>query len=392
MQPPILHIGPTPFFSNRGCHIRILNEIRGIMASGRRVILCTYGLGGDVDGVDVRRIWKIPGYTKTDAGFSLFKPFADILLFLLVLKVVWQERITIIHGHLHEGGLIGWGVKLVLFWRRISLIMDIQGSLSGELRSYGTFKKISFMLSFFYFLERLICMMPDKIVCSSEASREFLITNCRVDQHKIELVGDVVPDTFFETVDMQEMRNRLGIPVGKRVVMYSGSLLAGKGVDLLIDALKDVLSTDIDCHFVLIGYPKEWLEEAVVEAGLTDRVTLPGEIAYTTLADWLGCADLAVDPKPAGSGEASGKILHYMASGLAVVCFDTENNRQFLDGDAFYASESSAVGLAETISLALTDEETRRKYGASCRTRSRERFSIGSVGAQLHHIYQQFEQ
>lgn len=392
MQPPILHVGPTPFFSNRGCHIRILNEINGITASGRRVILCTYGLGSDVDGIDVRRIWKIPGYRKTDAGFSIFKPLADILLFFLVLKVVWQERVGIIHGHLHEGGLIGWSVKTVLFWRRISLITDIQGSLSGELRSYGTFKKLPFMLSFFYFIERLICMMPDKIVCSSEASLEFLITNCRVDRRKIELVGDVVPDVFFETVDMQEQRYRLGIPGEKRIVMYSGSLLAGKGVDLLLYALKDVLSDNTDCHFVLIGYPKGWVEEAVAVAGVNDRVTLPGEVAYAELADWLGCADIAIDPKPAGSGEASGKILHYMAAGLAVVCFDTGNNRQFLESDAFYAPESPSARLAETINLALTDEETRRKYGASCRNRARNRFSIGSVGAQLHRIYQQFEQ
>jgi len=391
MQQPILHIGPTPFFSNRGCHIRILNEIRGLTASGSRVILCTYGLGGDVGGIDIRRIWKIPGYTKTEVGFSIFKPFADVLLFFLALKIAWQERVGIIHGHLHEGGLIGWCVKVVLFWRRIALVIDIQGSLSGELRSYGTFAKLPFMLSFFYFVERLICMMPDTIVCSSAASREFLISSCRVDPRRIELVGDVVQDVFFEPGDTRKRRRRLGLPADKHIVMYSGSLLAGKGADLLLDALKELCSVNGGCHFVLIGYPKAWVEKAVVEAGLKNRVTLPGEIAYETLADWLGCADIAVDPKPVGSGEASGKILHYMAAGLAIVCFDTENNRRFLKSEAFYASESSAAGLAETISLALTDENTRRKYGTTCRTRARDRFSIGSVGAQLHRIYQQFE-
>ena len=65
------------------------------------------------------------------------------------MKVVSQQKPTVVHGHLHEGGLIGWCVKVLFFWRRIKLVMDLQGSLSGELRAYGTFRKLPFMLSFF---------------------------------------------------------------------------------------------------------------------------------------------------------------------------------------------------------------------------------------------------
>ncbi len=391
MSTPIIHIGPTPFFSNRGCHIRILNEIDGLSSAGRKVILCTYGLGKDVEGLDVRRIWAIPGYTRTDAGFSLFKPLADILLFFLVLKVAYQERAEILHGHLHEGGLIGWCVKVVLFWRRIRLIMDIQGSLSGELRSYGTFKKLPLILNFFYFLERLICLMPDKIVCSSPASRDFLHHSCKVDRPKLELVGDVVPASFFSSRERQETRRILGLPVNRQVVIYTGSLLPGKGIDLLVEAMESLLQKRDDTVFALIGYPLERVREKIDRAGLGARVVMPGEVAYSRLSDWLSAADLGVDPKVAGSGEASGKVLHYMAAGLAVVCFDTENNRDFLGDDCFYAATESAVDLAAAIDLALTDSEARRKYGASCRARAERDFSSAAAGQQLHHLYQRYD-
>lgn len=389
MEPPIIHIGPTPFFSNRGCHIRILNEIRGLEARGKKVILCTYGLGNDVDGLDIRRICSIPGYTKTGAGFSPFKPLADLLLFFLVLRVAYQERVRIIHAHLHEGGLIGWCVKIVLFWRRITLIMDIQGSLSGELRSYGTFNRLPFLLSVFYFIERLICLMPDKIVCSSSASRTFLIQSCRVKDQKIELVGDVVPDSFFLTSPASSLRNELGISAGTRLVIYTGSLLPGKGVDYLLEAIEPVLGEHHEVLFVLVGYPKSEIENYVDRAGFADRVMLPGEVDYADLSLWLGSADLAVDPKASGSGEASGKILHYMAAGLPVVCFNTENNRAFLGEHAFYAGAISSSELAAAIDLALTDSESRRKYGAFCRTRAEQSFSIDSVGRQLDRLYHQ---
>lgn len=115
----IIHIAPTPFFANRGCHIRIRNEIDGLLQRGEDVVLCTYGLGNDVGDIDIRRIVAIPGYTRTEAGFSPFKFIADFLLFFLVLYTAWQEKPDVLHGHLHEGAFIGWAVKTVLFWRRI---------------------------------------------------------------------------------------------------------------------------------------------------------------------------------------------------------------------------------------------------------------------------------
>ena len=391
MTAPIIHIGPTPFFSNRGCHIRILNEINGLTNAGRKVILCTYGLGNDVEGVDVRRVWSIPGYTKTDAGFSPFKPLADILLFFLVLKVVWQEKARVIHGHLHEGGLVGWCVKTLLFWRKLTLIMDIQGSLSGELRTYGTFKKLPFVLSIFYFLERIICLMPDRIVCSSQASLDFLRQTCRVDQGKLELVGDVVPVSFFTSDKGSGAPVQTLFPPDKKVVIYTGSLLPGKGVDVLMEAMERLLPNRDDTVFALVGYPIEGVKEAVTEGGIEDRVILPGEVNYTDLKKWLAAADLAVDPKPSGSGEASGKVLHYMAAGLAVVCFNTENNRAFLGEHGFFATSESSADLAAAIDLALTDGEARRKYGAFCRNKAESEFSSDTAGQQLDRLYQLYE-
>lgn len=60
-EPVVVHIAPTPFFANRGCHIRILNEIRDLQQQGISVILCTYGLGNNPENIDIRRIARIPG-------------------------------------------------------------------------------------------------------------------------------------------------------------------------------------------------------------------------------------------------------------------------------------------------------------------------------------------
>ena len=45
----IVMIAPTPFFADRGCHIRILGEAKALIDLGHELILCTYFLGRDIE-------------------------------------------------------------------------------------------------------------------------------------------------------------------------------------------------------------------------------------------------------------------------------------------------------------------------------------------------------
>ncbi len=384
----VLHIAPTPFFADRGCHIRIRNEIEALYGHPVTVLLCTYHLGQDVQGMDIRRIRRIPGYRKLDAGFSLFKFPADILLFFLVLKTCWLEKPEILHGHLHEGALIGWAVKILLFRRRMALIMDMQGSLSGELVSYGTLKAGRLLTRITVLVESLICRMPDFFFCSSEESRKTLLTRFNVDSDKIALLQDVVPDIFFMERDKTHVCQELGIPAGKKIILYTGSLLPGKGVQYILDAMRILCESRDELFFVLVGYPLGAIAEKVEKYGLSDHVLLPGQVAYADLANWLAVGDIALDPKESDSGEASGKLLHYMAAGLPIVCFDTVNNRKFLNELGFYAPEISAASLAGTIIAALDDKEAVHR-GAQGKAIIRSKYAMTAVGQSLRAVYRQ---
>lgn len=387
----VLHIAPTPFFSNRGCHIRIRNEIEGLQQNDTRVLLCTYHHGNDTPGIDIRRIRSIPGYKKTDVGYSPYKFIADILLFFLVLKTAWIARPVILHGHLHEGALIGWGVSLLLFWRRIPLIMDMQGSLSGELKAYGAFNFFHPLLKLFLGIEKIICRLPAAIVCSSENSLRFLREQFGIAGSHVSLLEDVVPDRFLVQEDKEKRKKLYGVPEGKRVVIYTGSLLPGKGIDYLLDAKRILLSRRTDLFFVFAGYPKNAVVEYALRHGLTDHCLIPGEFSYDELRGWLAVADLAIDPKMADHGEASGKILHYMASGLPVACFDLPNNRNFLGQAAYYAEPGSVEGLAAAIEKGLADPVTSIQYGKVGRQKIKKEYSVFAAGVQLRELYEKLQ-
>ena len=374
----VLHIAPTPFFADRGCHIRIRNEIEALRDSGVRVILCTYHLGADPAGIDIRRTARIPGYTRVDAGFSPFRFPADILLFLLVLRTAWQERPDVLHAHLHEGALIGWAVRLCLFWRRLPLIMDTQGSLSGELVGYGTVCGTGRLVRLVRRVEQCICRLPQLFFCSSLRSLDLLRQDFNVPAERLVLLNDVVPDRFFASCDAAAMREELGLPKDRTVVLYSGSLLPGKGLGHVLDAIAALHDRRPDLLFVLVGYPVDEVRTQLAARGLADAVRLVGRVPYDDLPRWLAVADIALEPKEEVSGEASGKVLHYLAAGLPVVCFDTVNNRELL-GELGYYARPQGDSFTTAILAAADDPDGRQARGRAGREAVARTHSLAGI-------------
>jgi glycosyltransferase involved in cell wall biosynthesis len=165
-QQRIMMIAPTPYFSDRGCHVRIFEEAQGLIAAGHQVRVVTYPLGRDVEPVPVVRTIAVPWYTKHGAGPSWHKPYLDLLLCLRALREVRRFRPTVIHAHLHEGALIGWVIARL---SGVPLLFDYQGSLSGELLHHGSYRRGGVLHRCFRRLEQCINGLATMVVTSSTA-------------------------------------------------------------------------------------------------------------------------------------------------------------------------------------------------------------------------------
>ncbi len=327
---------------------------------GLRTHLCTYAIGDSLQQVEESRIFSIPFYNKKGVGFSPFKIPADILLFFLALKVTFQFRPKILYGHLHEGAAIAYAISMLLFWRKIYVVMDAQGGLSGELAAYGTIKKNSFSYKVIRLIEAMIVKMPRHITCSSRSCTEMVNSEFSVPKSRTSVCPDIVGSHFFRSGRNSPSRSSLGLPENVPLVIYTGSLLEGKGLNELLEAMKFSLNNLDPLHFALIGYPVEQTESFLKSQGLLSRVTMLGEQDYFKLQEFLFVSDLAVDPKLAESSEASGKILHYMAAGLPVVCFDTANNRSLLPENNFLCQNDGGRDLGQCILTALKEPREKR--------------------------------
>lgn len=360
----ILMIAPTPYFSDRGCHVRIFEEARALRSRGHEVRIVTYHLGRDVGGIPVTRIPRIPWYRKTEAGPSWHKPYLDVLLFFTALREARRFRPDILHAHLHEGAFIGAFLKPLT---RVPLLFDCQGSLCGELLDHGFVRRGGFLHQGFAMLERWIVRKADFIVTSSTPTATTLARELPGISAKLAPLPDGVDVEMFRPLPRDAaLRERYGIPTDRRVVVYLGAMTEYQGVGLLLDALAGLAARRDDVHALLMGYPEEGYRRRAAELGLTGRVTFTGRIDYADAPRHLALGDIAVSPKLSAT-EANGKLLNYLACGLPCVVFDTPVNRELLGDVGVYAAYGDAGALTRRLEELLDGPERLAELAARSR-------------------------
>ncbi len=371
----ILNIVPTPFFADRGCHMRILGEMKALEKYGYQNIIVTYHNGRDLEGLDIRRIINIPWYKKLEAGPSIHKFYIDFLLFFKAAAVYIREKPDIIYGHLHEGAFVGGLVKYLLTFGKVPLVFDVQGSLTDELDTFEWLKGKKVIRWFFYNFEKFICNMPDFFICSSVSNGDIIKDRFKKDPNRVKVVIDGVHTDFFDKPPKAGFKEELGIPEDAPLIIFTGALLAAKGIWNLVDAIPMVLKKRSDIHFLIVGYPVEETKKRIEKLRVQDNVHFTGMVDYFKLPDYLIISDIAIEPKMEKAGEASGKIINYMGAGLPVVCFDGKNNRRFLEDGGIYAADNKIENLADKMIWAVENPGEAKRLGDKNKQRVEEVFS-----------------
>ncbi|HEY4662885.1 MAG TPA: glycosyltransferase family 4 protein [Candidatus Humimicrobiaceae bacterium] len=371
----ILNIVPTPFFADRGCHMRILGEMKALSNYGYQNIIVTYHNGRDLEGMDIRRIINIPWYKKLEAGPSIHKFYIDILLFFKAASVYFKEKPDIIYGHLHEGAFVGGLIKYLLTFGKVPLVFDVQGSLTSELDTFKWIKGRKVIRWFFHTLEKFICKMPDFFICSSVSNGDIIKNRFHISPDKVRVVIDGVHTDFFNKPPEKGFKEKLGVPANAPLIIFTGALLEAKGIWNLVSAIPTVLKKVKNAHFLIVGYPVEETAKRVKELGVEDNVHFTGMVDYFKLPDYLLVSDIAVEPKVDKAGEASGKVINYMGAGLPVVCFEGKNNRRFLGEGGIYAADDKVENLAAKMIWAIENPDKARELGELNKKRVEEVFS-----------------
>jgi glycosyltransferase involved in cell wall biosynthesis len=385
----VLMIAPTSFFSDYGCHVRILEEARGLQARGHQVTICTYRNGGAVPDLTIRRSLGSPGPKRAVVGSSRHKLYLDAALSLRTIGTALALRPDLIHAHLHEGALIGGALARLL---RRPLLFDYQGSLTAEMIDHGFLREHGPLHRPTRALEGIANRCADAVVTSTTNAATLLARDFRLGSDRVSTLADGVDTTRFRpdiitAAERMAGRARYGITPDRKVIVYLGLLAPHQGTGVLLEAARRVIAREPRAFFLIGGFPGNELYRLHAEAlGLGAATSFPGCIPYGSAAEFLALGDLAVGPKLSQT-EGNGKLYNYSAMGLPAVAFETPANREILGNYGLYAPLGSAVALADGLLHLLAHPAEATARGRALRQRAMRQLSWDARIDDLLRVY-----
>jgi glycosyltransferase involved in cell wall biosynthesis len=387
----ILMIAPTSFFSDYGGHIRILEETHILQGMGHEVAIVTYYKGSDMPGLDIRRTAALPWRPEYEVGSSRHKIVFDVYLAWQSLLEGIRFKPDVIHGHMHEGALIGGVLGKLL---RRPLVFDFQGSMTAEMTDHNFLRKNGRLYRLAFRLEKFINKLPQAILTSSIKATRLLEEQFQLPKEKLIPLPDCAnierfnPEKFSPEMK-QRLRQKLGIPADTPIIAYLGLLTDYQGVPHLIEAAVRLKEAGEHFHFLIMGYPNVVHYRAMAhKKGVTDQITFTGKVQYQHAPAYLSLGDIAVAPKMSSS-EGSGKLLNYMALGQPIIAYDSAVHREYLADLGVYAPSGDVAAFTEAIVTLLHRPRHGLVLGQKLRQRAIQMYSWQKAGERIVSLYKQ---
>lgn len=218
-------------------------------------------------------------------------------------------------------------------------------------------------------LERVVCA-SSRLVAMTEMGRTILIHDLGITPEKISVIPHGIPDMPF--LDPAYEKHRFGLD-GRDVVLTFGLLSPNKGIEVMIDAVPELVECHPDLTYVILGvtHPhliaregeayREELEARVRELGLEDYVRFVNDyVDAPTLHAWLSASDIYVTPYLSEAQIASGTLAYSVGLGKAVVSTPYWHAQELLaDRRGVLVPFASSSALAEAINTLLNDRRLR---------------------------------
>jgi glycosyltransferase involved in cell wall biosynthesis len=372
----ILKIVPQAFYAPRGTPLSAYHRARELLARGHEVDILTYGLGEVPPGLKVR-IFRArgPHFCRTlPPGPSVRKIWLDVLLFASLIGRLCRERYDALYAH-EEAALLARAAGLLF---GTPYVYDMHSSLPLQITDWH-FSSRRWVVGIFRWVERVCVSGACAVVAISPAVAR-AARKAWPDALCVVLTNYFELEKKGDSGDGQAIRARHGIGPQEKLIVYAGSFVALQALDLLLEALPQVLASVPDARLLLVGGAEPELSQLRALAGrlgIAERVILERAHPQIEIPAYLAAADALVSPRVQGINPP-GKLLSYLASGRPVVATDTLVHNQLLTAECAILTRPDALGLADGLVLALTNAAIPAKL-AEGSARALERLCCNSV-------------
>jgi glycosyltransferase involved in cell wall biosynthesis len=233
--------------------------------------------------------------------------------------------------------------------------------------------------------DRILASSDDYIKTSALAEIEGAMDRLEVHPFGIDL------DRFRPGTE-DAYKKKLGVRMDVPTFLFVGGLDRAhhfKGMFVLIDAMKQMISMPWQAFIVGDGNLRLSFQETVRAQGLDDRVLFLGNVADRDMPHIYRCADIHLFPSTRRA-EAFGLVaLEAAASGIPTIASSLPGVRTVVqDGSTgLLVPPEDSVELAKSMRLLLEQPELRARFGRAARLHAEQRFAWEPLITNLEQTY-----
>ncbi len=171
--------------------------------------------------------------------------------------------------------------------------------------------------------------------------------------------------------------------------MYIGNLESYQGIDLLVDAAKELLAERTDTHIVIIGGSEQDINKyraEVLSRGFDANVHVIGTRPVAEIGDYMKQADILISPRIKGENTPM-KIYSYLDSGVPVIATDLPTHTQVMNTDNSYLVKPEPAALAKGIVDLIEHPDLAKKLSVNARKYIKKEHSFAVFKKTLYNIY-----
>ena len=329
----------------------------------------------DVDGIKVDYFKNISNRFKL--ATMLDTPLGAIF------RIKNQIRdFDVVHVHEHRQTL---SIIVCYFARRygIPYVVQAHGSVLPFFQKEGLKNIFDKVFGF------KILYGASKVFALTEVEKEQYL-KMGVEEDRIEIVPlGINIEEYSDLPEEGIFREKFNISKDDKLIIFIGRVHEIKGLDLLIDAFKELADSVSDVKLAIVGPDDGYMDALnlrIAECGLSDKVIVTGPLYKKEKQEALVDCDLFVMPSKYESFTTSG--LEAMACGKPLVLTKNNHIHDWVDGSVGLACDDDKMSLKDAMAEVLFDEELSKKFGMNGRRLIQEKYNWDMINEQILNIYE----
>ncbi|KMQ50976.1 Glycosyl transferase, group 1 [Chitinispirillum alkaliphilum] len=278
-----------------------------------------------------------------------------LYLSMLFKSVKYVKECDIIHVQWSLTGLIGMVLKNMY---KKPLILTERGSSLNEAMKFSVTRKV------------LTWILKSCDYITTNNFEQLRVINTLGFTKNIETIPNGIDVEKFSPQDQIEIRQKLGLPLNRKIVLYVGWLIENKGISSLLECCKMITEIIPELLFLLVGegIDKKNYMQYVVDNGLEGNVKFTGAQKPASIPHYMNAADVLI--LPSFSEGRPNVVPEAMACGLPVIATNVNGTPEFIKSgiDGVLVEPGKPECMKDELLKLICDEKFYASIKEKCRS------------------------